>query len=76
MWTLKDKPCVDCKVKYAPWIMQFDHLKDKEIDVSNAVSKLWSRERITQEVAKCELVCANCHADRTYKRQRGIAQPG
>jgi hypothetical protein len=29
-----------------------------------------ARKRILAELAKCELVCANCHAIRTYTRKR------
>ena len=35
-----------------------------------------NRQRILEEGAKCELVCANCHAVRTFSRRRGVAQLG
>ena len=34
------------------------------------------RETILDEIANCELVCANCCAVRTFDRYRGVAQPG
>jgi hypothetical protein len=68
LWALKDKPCKDCNVQYAPYVMQFDHISDNK--VSN-VSQLESIEAITDEAAKCEVVCANCHATRTWKRRNG-----
>jgi len=43
--------------------LDFHHLnpEDKDINVSQAVSAGWSFERIQQEIAKCEVLCANCH---------------
>lgn len=63
----KNVPCADCGIKYASWIMQFDHVRGTK---SANVSRLWNtgRKRILEEISKCEVVCANCHADRTYKR--------
>jgi hypothetical protein len=62
----KDVPCKDCGVKYPPWVMQFDHLRDKSFDISRTSSA--GINKIMAEIDKCEVVCANCHADRTYKR--------
>jgi hypothetical protein len=52
--------------------MQFDHRpgEGKSFDVASAV-RGYSRKRILAEIAKCDLVCANCHAVRTYRRQIG-----
>lgn len=66
---LKEEPCTDCQKTYPFYVMQFDHVRGDKVD---AVSKLMthsvSRKVIEAEIAKCELVCANCHAIRTYKR--------
>lgn len=66
--TLKDKPCMDCGVKYPYYVMQFDHngADAKLNNVSYFVG--YSREHIAKEAAKCDVVCGNCHAERTYKR--------
>lgn len=66
---LKDRPCADCGVKHPHYVMDFDHRieGDKIVDVAQAVQKNWSLERIKKEVAKCDIVCANCHRIRTYK---------
>jgi hypothetical protein len=78
---VKDVPCADCRVKYPFYVMQFDHLGDKAFNISmegRNGSVSWARLR--REVAKCEIVCANCHAERTYQRirERGTtaAPPG
>lgn len=65
---LKDGPCADCGHKYPWYCMQFDHINDdKEANVSMLVNQGYMT-KLLAEVAKCELVCANCHAIRTYKR--------
>lgn len=60
--------CVDCNLYYPPWVMQFDHVRGKKFkEVSRLIAdKQFSK--IFEEIEKCELVCANCHADRTYRR--------
>lgn len=69
--SIKAAPCSDCRVSYSPWIMQFDHLDGKaKIDnVASMIHDLKSEAAILNEIAKCELVCANCHADRTHHRK-------
>jgi len=69
--SLKDqKPCTDCGVPYPHYVMQFDHLKDKDFAIGEAVSRKLSISKVMAEAAKCELVCANCHATRTYHRRK------
>jgi hypothetical protein len=60
-------PCTDCGVKYPHYVMDFDHLGDKSFNVSQA-SHWTSLEAVKKEIAKCELVCANCHRERTFSR--------
>jgi hypothetical protein len=69
---LKKRPCADCGGRFHPVAMHFDHLpgQQKEFDVGWAI-RGYSRKRILAEIAKCDLVCANCHAVRTYERRTG-----
>ena len=60
-------PCKDCNKKFPYYIMHFDHLKDKKFNIALNYHK--SLEELKNEIAKCELVCANCHAERTYQRK-------
>lgn len=69
---LKNKPCADCSGSFHPVAMGFDHLRDKSFDVSHMVSGAFSKKRILIEIAKCELVCANCHAIRTFNRRNRV----
>ena len=63
----KDVPCMDCGVRYPFWIMQFDHVRgEKLFDLSQASGR--AEQKVKDEIAKCDIVCSNCHDDRTYKR--------
>lgn len=65
----KDRPCFDCGIKYPYYVMQFDHVdSNKEYNVSQMITCA-SIELVSKEIAKCEVVCANCHAERTHKRR-------
>lgn len=63
----KARPCADCGVQYPYYVMQFDHLKDKKFNLSSKVHRI-GRAKVEAEIAKCDVVCANCHAERTYQR--------
>ena len=69
------QPCSDCGRKYAHWIMQFDHVRGQKIGDVSTLMCHGARNKLYEEIEKCELVCANCHADRTYKRRNNQA-PG
>jgi hypothetical protein len=63
-------PCADCGVSYPPYVMQFDHIiEGKRANVSDLVRSGVSIDNIQIEIDKCELVCANCHAERTHGTQ-------
>jgi len=64
----KNRPCIDCGVRYPYYVMDFDHKKGtvKVNDVAYMMTRNWSLKRIKEEILKCEVVCANCHRIRTY----------
>lgn len=70
--SLKNKPCKDCGNSYPPYVMDFDHLRDKEFGLSKTLNYNWGRTRVLNEIEKCELVCANCHRIRTHNRTIGV----
>ena len=66
---LKDVPCADCQGRFPSVCMDFDHLSDDKVDgVSKMIQRGFAIEAILAEVAKCEVVCANCHRVRTAAR--------
>ena len=69
IWSKKSCPCKDCGVQYPPWVMEFDHVRGvKRYNLSKLSRCQASWKTIDDEIAKCEVVCANCHRDRTYRR--------
>lgn len=69
---LDKHPCVDCGEK-DPVVLDFDHVRGKKVkNVADAVNHGWSLKRIKDEIAKCEVRCANCHRRATHKRRTGI----
>lgn len=65
---LRNNPCVDCGESDII-VLDFDHLQDKEQNISTAINKPWSLKKLKEEIAKCEIRCANCHRRMTYKRR-------
>ena len=67
---VKEKnPCMDCKISYPYYMMDFDHVRGKkQANVAELINTL-SKKRIDAEIAKCEVVCSNCHRARTYMRK-------
>lgn len=65
---IKSRPCADCGVQYPYYVMDFDHRDgEKKVFEMNRVGYV-SMRAIKQEIEKCDLVCANCHRERTYRR--------
>jgi HNH endonuclease len=62
-------PCTDCG-ENDPVVLDFDHLdpEAKCFDISQGLAyRSW--QSIHDEIAKCEVVCANCHRRRTAQRR-------
>lgn len=63
--------CVDCGFsgKDFPFVLDFDHQdggRTKKFNVGSWRHSVLSIEAVKKEIAKCELVCANCHRKRTF----------
>lgn len=59
------KGCVDCGYNKHHSALDFDHIKgEKKLNVCFAKSIAQAKK----EIAKCEVVCSNCHRIRTYER--------
>lgn len=69
---LKNRPCMDCKTEFPehPEVMEFDHVRGKKLyDMSCAIRNRIALNTLLKEIAKCDLVCANCHRIRTVRRK-------
>jgi hypothetical protein len=70
-----NKECIDCHEIFPYWCLDFDHRDGvpKSINISLiAGKKHWCEERILEEVAKCELRCANCHRIKTVNDKQHL----
>jgi hypothetical protein len=65
----KNVPCSDCGKSYPYYVMDFDHIGEKLFDIGNAARKGKTLQKVVDEVAKCEVVCSNCHRIRTHNRR-------
>lgn len=65
------QPCADCGQCYPHYVMDFDHIRgEKKSNVADIVNRSASAAQVWDEIAKCEIVCANCHRLRTHRRRR------
>ena len=65
-------PCADCGHSFPYYVMDYHHrdAADKEFKLSRALSNTMAWSRILAEVAKCDLLCANCHRVREHEHRR------
>lgn len=70
----KAKPCMDCGHNYATVCMDLDHRdpSTKKFNPSQFLSHSYAD--LISEIAKCDVVCANCHRLRTHQ-VRDVQQP-
>lgn len=68
------KCCMDCKERHPWWRLDFDHRdgKSKSFALAQVENNAWTKKAAMLEMQKCDLVCANCHRDRTHNRRIGI----
>ena len=58
--------CADCGGKFPPCCMHFDHVPGRGPKLFNLGSGDYSIKAVQAEIEKCDIVCANCHAIRTW----------
>jgi hypothetical protein len=66
---LRCHPCVDCGNSDIR-VLHFDHIdpSTKTAGVMYLVKTRYGASRVMDEIAKCEVRCANCHAIRTSEQ--------
>ena len=60
---IKEKEgCVRCKIN-DPRVLEFHHLNTskKEFNIAGYYYSHYSFEKLEKEIAKCVIICANCH---------------
>ena len=70
---LKATKCCKRCGEDSPECLHFHHRdpEHKELELSNAIGRGWSRDRILAEVAKCDVLCANCHMKHHWNEKLG-----
>lgn len=65
---LETHPCVDCGE--SDWVvLEFDHVRgEKRRNLSYMITRGFSMRNLLDEIAKCEVRCANCHKRVTHQR--------
>jgi len=73
MRNAKMQPCAACGCSYPHYVMDFDH-RPGEVKCFNLADVVGqtrlSLARLKAEIAKCDVVCANCHRIRTHERRK------
>lgn len=76
----KSKPCADCGQTFPLCVMECDHVRGtKRANVANMVGGgrcRYSLAAVLAELAKCDVVCANCHRIRTHERRTRLRERG
>ncbi len=65
--------CVDCKLKFPHYILEFDHTTPRlgKTGTLASMSSKVSLKKLKDMISECDVVCANCHRTREYKRRNG-----
>lgn len=70
-------PCADCKGFFRYYMMDFDHREGEDKSFNLSSSARHGRASIQEEIDKCDVVCALCHRERTFRRlvEQGKSEP-
>ena len=66
--TVKARPCADCGQPYPPYVMDFDHVRGVKVGNIAHMKTYVPTATLRAEIAKCDVVCANCHRIRSHAR--------
>lgn len=67
-------PCADCGLFFPWYVMEFDHAHGEKSERKRTVANMAGRgstSALLAEIEKCDIVCANCHKERTHRRKDG-----
>jgi hypothetical protein len=63
-----ERGCIDCGYSVEAVALQFDHVRGVKVKAIGTLIRdraPWAR--IVEEIAKCEVRCANCHFIKTWR---------
>ena len=66
-----ERGCADCGYNKRSVALDLDHLPEfaKTAGISKMINSDATLDAVLAEIAKCEVVCANCHRIRTENRR-------
>lgn len=66
----KQQKCIQCNNNDFR-VLQFDHLGNKMFNLGEASKRGMALAKIKKEIAKCQILCANCHSIKNYESRNG-----
>lgn len=69
----KQLSCEKCGI--SDWrVLEFDHRdrKNKTFAIGNISGRGYGKETVLKEIAKCRVLCANCHRIKTFEEGIGL----
>ena len=70
MYKALSHPCKDCLFLWHPFIMTFDHRERSTKKYTISSARILPPAVFAVEMAKCDVVCTNCHKIREYLRDK------
>lgn len=70
-----DEVCIDCEEEFPPYVFDFDCVVEDtstHVPIGVLLREFSTWERLAEEISVCEMVCANCHRERTYERKYAV----
>ena len=67
--------CSECG-EGRPGCLEFHHVGEKDMGISEMITHGYSRESIESEIAGCEVLCANCHRLEHYEPPANVDAGG
>lgn len=70
-----DRGCSFCG-ENDPFVLEFDHkdgtVKVDHVTVMASAPHIYTAQQLLDEIAKCDILCANCHRRRTQKARKAL----
>ncbi|HEX6035472.1 MAG TPA: hypothetical protein VFY83_13605 [Anaerolineales bacterium] len=65
---LRSHPCEQCG-ESDPVVLEFHHVGEKDMTISEMITRITSVERLKEELKKTQVLCANCQRKVTAKER-------